>query len=77
MESLGPRGTDLGARLARQQRFEDGAIAVVGVDVDVDDRQRRALLTEHVATVDGLQRRFRHSDRTETKKKVDRFLELP
>ena len=42
-----------GTGLPGQKGFEDGTVAIVGVDVDVNNRKRRSFVTKHVATVDG------------------------
>jgi len=46
----------LGVGLARQDRVKDDPIAVVCVDINVDDRPRSTLASKQVLTIDGFQR---------------------
>jgi len=54
----------LGVGLPRQDCVKDSSVAVVCVNVNVDDRPRCALTTEEVLTVDRLQRCLRHANWT-------------
>ena len=53
--------THLRVRLARQDGVEDGAVAVVRVDVDIDDSPRGSLLPKKILPIDQLQGRLGQS----------------
>ena len=62
--AIRPASPYRGAGLARQEGLEDGPVAVVSVNVYVDDRLGAAVVAEQVTAVHRLQSRLGQTDRT-------------